>query len=213
MKSQSSKPSLCSVSWRCACMGGGADIVIKSTTACMSSPHSPLICQPRSDDLLCKYMQNIWIRPLHTLSSNFLLFHTLGLLTLSPHTPSRLRVFPFQRWSKTNYINCSAKSFKMITADGSVLCWTQNAAAATKQTLHGVWEMREAMWGRGGVYLYVCVEKSFSLWFMPLSRLGYESGMMLHRAALQIMLAHLKRADLCSLSGSTSIFFFPPPPP
>lgn len=125
LKSRSSKPLFCSVSWWCACMGGGADIVIKSTTACVSSPHSPLICQPRSDDRLRKYMQNIWIRPLHTLSSNFLLFHTLGLLTLSPHTPSRLRVFPFQRRSKTNYINCSAKSFKMITADSSILCFNR----------------------------------------------------------------------------------------
>lgn len=54
-----------------------ADIVIKSTTACVSSSHSPLICQPCSDGRLCKYMQNRWIRPLHTLPPNFRLFHTL----------------------------------------------------------------------------------------------------------------------------------------
>lgn len=54
-----------------------ADIVIKSTTARVSSPHSPLICQPCSDGRLCKYMQNRWIRPLHTLPPNFRLFHTL----------------------------------------------------------------------------------------------------------------------------------------
>lgn len=62
----------------------------------------------------------------------------------------------------------------------------------------------------GGVCVCVCVclcvmRKVFSQWFMSLSRLGYESGMMLQRAALHLMLAHLKRADLCSLSGLTSI--------
>lgn len=61
-----------------------ADIVIKSTTARVSSPHSPLICQPCSDGRLRKYMQNRWIRPLHTLPPNFRLFHTLQ----APRTPS-----------------------------------------------------------------------------------------------------------------------------
>lgn len=56
-----------------------ADIVIKSTTARVSSPHSPLICQPCSDGRLRKYMQNRWIRPPSHTSPQFpSLSHTAG---------------------------------------------------------------------------------------------------------------------------------------
>ncbi|MED6232288.1 hypothetical protein ATANTOWER_026703 [Ataeniobius toweri] len=65
-----------------------ADIVIKSTTAHVSSLHSPLICQPCSNGHLCEYMQNRWIRPLHTLPLNFRLFHTLQDPKINTHTPT-----------------------------------------------------------------------------------------------------------------------------
>lgn len=56
-----------------------ADIVIKSTTARVSSPHSPLICQPCSGGRLRKYMQNRWIRPPSHTSPQFpSLSHTAG---------------------------------------------------------------------------------------------------------------------------------------
>lgn len=40
-----------------------ADIVIKSASACLSSLHSPVICQPCSGGRLRKYMQTRWIWP------------------------------------------------------------------------------------------------------------------------------------------------------
>lgn len=62
-----------------------ADIVIKSTTARVSSPHSPLICQPCSDGRLRKYMQNRWIRPPSHTSPQFpSLSHTAGPPPLPP---------------------------------------------------------------------------------------------------------------------------------
>ena len=56
-----------------------ADIVIKRARAVVSSLHSPLICQPRSDGHLRKYMQRRWIRPLSQTAPNFRLFHTRTL--------------------------------------------------------------------------------------------------------------------------------------
>lgn len=110
---------------------GCADIVIKSMTARVSSPHSPLICQPCSDGRLRKYMQNRWIRPLHTLPPISVSFthcrtpstpsHLIPPAFSGPHThthaataaASRLRfpTFPFQRWSKTNYADWGARTF------------------------------------------------------------------------------------------------------
>lgn len=83
---------LCSVFWfRCAELGAEhicADIVIKSTTARVSSPHSPLICQPCSDGRLRKYMQNRWIRPPSHTSPQFpSLSHTAGPPPPLPPTP------------------------------------------------------------------------------------------------------------------------------
>lgn len=232
------------------CMGGGsklsakhssADIVIKSTTARVSSLHSPLICQPCSDGRLRKYMQNRWIRPLHTLPPNFRLFHTLRdtppvrahrppleppldihrNICVYTHTRTAPRlcfpIHPFHRWCKTNYTDWGTKLFKMPTAKH---CSAFNRTSKEKHKTNLAWPaergMRRVMEGeRRCVCVCACVvradEKSFARLFMSPSRPGYESEMMLQRAALQIMLAHLKRADLCSLSGSPSIFFLLPP--
>lgn len=124
---------LCTIRGELSAEYSCADIVIKSTTARVSSPHSPLICQPCSDGRLCKYMQNRWIRPLHTLPPDFRLFQTLQTppppktvwATLDIHTNTYVHAhsysftspcFPFQRWSKTNYTDWGTMPFKKFTA-------------------------------------------------------------------------------------------------
>lgn len=54
---------LCSASCILSAELSCADIVIKSASACLSSLHSPVICQPCSGGRLCKYMQTRWIWP------------------------------------------------------------------------------------------------------------------------------------------------------
>lgn len=182
-----------------------ADIVIKSVTARVSSPYSPLICQPRSTGRLLKYMQRRWIRPFTDAVSQFLpLSHThTHSLSFSSTPPWSSPVCHFRRWSKTNYVDWGVKSFTIMTRKR---CSVSYEDEWQNQTTPGA--KLKARWKRK-----VCSLIYSSLFLsIPLSRLGYESWMMLPRAALQIMLAHLKRADLCSLSGLTIFFLVPPTP-
>lgn len=165
------------------------------------------------------YAKQMDTAPSHTSPQFPSLSHTEGLPTPSSpkhshnQTASSLRFPPFRDDLKPITLIEAPGHLKWLRQRALFCALTGQAEKTTKQTGHRTASEGWAVWCREieGVCLGgECVgadEKSFSPWFMPLSRLGYESGMMLQRAALQIMLAHLKRADLCSLSGSHSIFF------
>lgn len=147
--------------------------------------------------IYAKEMDTAFHRRSLPISVSFSYTHTHSFSSTPPWSSP---VCHFRRWSKTNYVDWGVKSFTIMTRKRCSVSYEDEWK--TKQN-------RE----RGAKSEHVG-EKSFLpdlFLFIPLSRLGYESWMMLPRAALQIMLANLKRADLCSLSGLT--FFFVPPRP